>query len=142
MERRSFLKALGLVSAVAAIPSSVIKAAEAIAPVAPAIEPAIPLLRPVRVYDMVMFQDGTQAIVVAMDQTKTIPTVDLKPVMYNQDLGNGMGMSKSYDKDTLPEIAQIIHSCVGEGESRVPIHTPKEEQKKDTFPYAAYLNSL
>lgn len=113
MERRNFLKALGLLGAVAAVPSEVIQAAEAIKPIEAA-KVASEFIRPVRLYDIVIFEDGTEAMVVRMDQTGKVPVVDLKPLMCTGDLGNGFGATKTYDKDTLPEIANIMYSAVSE----------------------------
>jgi len=142
MERRSFLKALGLLGAVAALPAVVIETAQAIAPAeALPVAPAS-FFRPVRLGDIVILKDGTQARVTNMNSISERPTVKLRPVECKGDLGNGMGMDKEYDKDTLPDLVDIVYaSCVGEGESRV-VEPRNYEAHKDKFPYAAVLNSL
>jgi len=105
MERRFFLKALGLIGVVSVIPDELIDISETInSP-----------LRTVTIADIgdtVVLKDGVTTRVVRMDNTKNTPTVTLRPVSASVDLGNGRGCDKEYDKDNLPEITEIVYKPI------------------------------
>lgn len=110
MNRQSFLQALGLIGVSAVIPVDLI---ESITP-APLVEEILPAVaKPFlfRLYDIVIFEDGSQALITRMLDNK----VELRPVNANQDLGSGCGMGKEYDKDTIPNLVGYLSSAVSEG---------------------------